>query len=145
MTPNKKLRVACGLAIALFLVGIVVYAASPEKHLPEPVRLVYKSTAGNVIFSHKVHANVPGYGLACQDCHHHPEYAETDFRACGDCHQTPPEGETFPAACYDCHALDEIEGMEVINRGEAFHRQCIQCHTGFGKGPSDCAECHLML
>jgi hypothetical protein len=145
MTPRKELRFAYGLAVILFVVGVVSYAAFPARHPEQPVRMMFHNTAGKVIFDHKTHASDAGYGISCADCHHHPQGDEAANRACGDCHTLPPEGEKVPAACLECHAVDEVEDTEITTRVDAFHTQCIGCHRDFEKGPIGCTRaCHLL-
>jgi class III cytochrome C family protein len=144
MTSKKQLRLAYGLAAIFFIVGIVSYAAFPAKEPENPVRLMFKSAAGNVLFDHKIHSDSSGYGLSCKDCHHHPEEDDADLRACGDCHKLPEKGEAVQKACTDCHDTDEIEGSEMMKRPEAFHAQCIDCHKEVDAGPQDCGLCHFM-
>ena len=143
MTPKRELQLAYGLAIILLILGILTYAAFPAKKPDQPLRLMYKVTAGNVLFDHKTHSTAAGYGLSCQDCHHHPQEEETDFRACIDCHSVPPEGQSFPNTCEDCHAPDEIEDTEITKRSDAFHAQCINCHKDYEAGPQECSLCHM--
>ena len=144
MTSKKELQLAYGLVIVLFVVGVLSYAAFSAKTPDQPVRLMFKSVAGKVLFDHKTHTDDSGYGISCQDCHHHPEEDETDFMACGECHSLPPEGETLSMSCADCHEPDEIEGTEMIKKGDAFHSQCIDCHKANEAGPEECASCHVM-
>lgn len=143
MTSKKQLRLAYGLAAVLLLVGIVSYAAFPAKEPESPVRRMFMSAAGNVLFDHKTHTDIAGYGLSCMDCHHHPE-EDADLRACGDCHRLPEKDEAVPQACTDCHDPDEIEGYEMMKRSDAFHSQCIECHKEADAGPQDCGMCHFM-
>jgi len=152
MTPKKELQVATWLVIILLVVGVIGYAADPIKAPEEPVRIMFKVVAGNVLFDHKIHTSETGYGLACFDCHHHPEDPEDEkeaYRACGDCHQVPPEGETFPQTCSECHELEDIEDIEVTKRSDAFHSQCEECHKDGGIGPAKdedrCTWCHFMM
>jgi hypothetical protein len=146
MTSRKDLQLAYGLAIVLFVVGVVSYAytAFSAKPPEEPVRIMYKSVAGKVLFGHKIHTTVSGYGIACYDCHHHPPEDESALRACGDCHDLPPEKGALPESCLECHATDEIEGTEMLTTGDAFHSQCIGCHNEIEAGPRDCNDCHVL-
>lgn len=146
MSSKKDLQLAFGLAIALSIVGVVCYAYTALSAKPPdvPVRIMYQSAAGKVLFDHKTHTADTGYGFACFDCHHHPEGDEMAIRACGDCHNLPLEKGALPEACYECHDKDEIEGTEMVNRGDAFHTQCIACHKDAGAGPEDCNSCHVL-
>ena len=146
MTSKKDLQLAYGLAIVLFVASVLSYAytAFSAKPPAEPVRIMYKSVAGNVLFSHKVHTSEIGYSVSCYDCHHHPEGDEASLRACGDCHDLPIEKDTFPESCAECHENDEIEGTEMVKKGDAFHNQCIACHQEVGAGPEECSQCHVL-
>ena len=39
---------------------------------------------------------------------------------------------------------EDIEGLEVIKKGDALHKQCIGCHDDAEAGPRECASCHKM-
>jgi hypothetical protein len=132
MTSKKQLLFAYGLAIHLLLVGIVCYAAFPTQAPEEPIRIMYHTNAGKVLFDHYTHSDPSGYGASCYDCHHHP----------GD------DDESSLVACGECHDEDEIEGSEVPGRTDAFHQQCIECHEAFEAGPQsgseNCSACHVL-
>ena len=127
MTSKKSRKLAYGLAIYCLFVGIISYAAFPVNTPETPVRLMYQSIAGNVLFDHTTHSSVPGYGINCSDCHHDLE---------GDDSGTPE-------ACGECHS-SEGDDEDVPKRTDAFHQQCIGCHSDFGAGPEECAACHVM-
>ena len=150
MTPQKELKLAYSLAIALLIVGVLSFAAFPAKTPDEPIRIMYKSVAGKVLFDHKTHAADAGYALACQDCHHHPAEPEDEKEAlvaCGVCHQIPAEGEAFPKSCMECHEEEDIEDAEfTAKRADAYHAQCEGCHQESEIGPVEerCNWCHVM-
>jgi len=127
MFSKKELKLAYGLAICLLAVGAVCYAAFAVTVPDQPLRLMFKTTAGKVLFDHKTHTSESGYG-----------------NACGDCHHTLSEDEYEDAqSCSECHEQDEGD-EEVPKRADAFHRQCIDCHKEFEAGPVECAQCHVM-
>jgi hypothetical protein len=142
MNSKKELRIAYGLALILFIVGVLSYAAFSAKAPEVPIRKMYKTTAGKVLFNHKTHAASSGSGVACQDCHHHPEGDDSAMRACGDCHGADKKAAL--QTCAQCHEGEEIEGTDVMNKTDAFHSQCIKCHKEFEAGPVECSECHVM-
>jgi hypothetical protein len=146
MTSKNELHLAYGLALVLFVVGVLSYAytAFSAKPPEQPIRIMYKSVAGKVLYDHKTHADETGYGFSCFDCHHHPEDDESSWRACGDCHDLPVEKDLYPEACSECHDQDEIEDTEVPKKGDAFHSQCIGCHKEVEAGPEDCNSCHVL-
>ena len=146
MTPKKDARYVFGLAIFFFAVGVCCYAAFPKKTPDTPVRIMFTSIAGKVLFDHKTHLDASGFGLSCFDCHHHPGEGEESLLACRECHDS--RGEQKPAAekevCLQCHGAGEIEDAELLNRGDAFHAQCIDCHRNFGAGAVECSSCHVL-
>jgi len=122
MELKKERTIAYSLLSVLLVVGIVCYAAFPAKTDDEPVRVFFKATSGNVLFSHQEHVSQDGYGYDCVDCHHMWE-----------------EGEGRPEACGECH---EVDGEDPIKRSDAFHQQCTACHEEAGTAPLDCTGCH---
>ena len=52
MTSKKELQYAYRLAILFFVVGVFCYAAFPKKPPDQPIRKMYASIAGNVLFDH---------------------------------------------------------------------------------------------
>ena len=146
MTPKREVQIAYILIVVFFFVGVISYAAFPAKTPDEPIRLMYKTVAGKVLFDHKTHAADSGYGLACGECHHHPEDEEEALVKCGYCHQVPAEGETYPKTCLDCHESEDLEESEVMKQSDAFHSQCESCHQEVEAGPEEdrCNWCHVM-
>ena len=122
MAPKTEQFLALVLAAILLVVGVVCYAAFPQKTPEEPVRLMFKSTAGKILFDHKTHTADAGYGIACDDCHH--EEQEDGSMSCS--------GE-------DCHGPDSDP-----KRGDALHSNCKGCHEDSEAGPVKCAACHVM-
>ncbi len=124
MEVKKERTIAYCLAAVMLVVGVVCYAAFPKKTPEEPIRIMLKSTGGNVLFDHKVHLADSGYGIACEDCHH-------DIENAGD----------KPSPCGKCHKADNAE--EAPKLSDAFHKLCVTCHKE-GGGPVNCAQCHAM-
>jgi hypothetical protein len=148
MTPKKELQIAYGLIIVFFIVGVISYAAFPAKTPDEPIRVMYKTVAGKVLFDHKTHYAESGYGLACKECHHHPEEPENEEDAllkCGYCHQVPAKDKAYPESCLDCHEPEDLEDSEVMKKSDAFHSQCESCHQDVEAGPKEerCTWCHV--
>jgi hypothetical protein len=123
MIAGKEKAVAYGIGIILVVVGVVCYAALPDRMPEQPVRISFKNTAGNVLFDHKMHTSEDGYGYGCMECHHTLEDEAERPTACGECHE--PES-------------DEVK------RSDAFHKQCQGCHDMSGMGPVECAGCHVL-
>jgi len=118
MTSKNEQVLAFVLAGVLFLVGVICYAAFPQEAPDEPVRLMFKTTAGKVLFDHKTHTVDAGYDIPCDDCHH--------------------DGDE-PIACGECHEADSD-----LKRADAIHEQCKGCHEESGAGPVACSACHVM-
>ena len=148
MKLKKELQVAYVMAAVLLMVGIIsyAYAAFSFKAPDQPVRMMFKSVAGNVLFDHKIHTDDGGYGLTCNECHHHPGEEETEAQQCWNCHSVSGELEPLKIYCNECHEPDEYEDSEVTARGDAFHQQCTGCHQEFGSGPGEkeCKLCHVL-
>ena len=126
MALKKEHRFAYVLAVVLLLVGVISYAAFSSKPPERPVRIMFKSIAGKVLFDHKTHTDESGLGLACNDCHHMLEEGDTEAQPCMECHEPQSEDEDVP------------------KRSDAFHQQCIGCHQEFEAGPTECASCHVL-
>ena len=151
MTSEKKLQLAKWITAILLVVGALsyIFTAYARKTQEgsiqhEPVRVLYETAKGKVLFDHKTHTSETKYGLSCIDCHHHPEDEEEAIRSCNFCHLYPAKDEAFHPNCLDCHDREEVEGVETNNQVDSTHSrgECIKCHTEYGKGPIDCEKCH---
>jgi hypothetical protein len=127
MDSKKEKTVAYVVAGILLLVAAVCYAAYPAKAPEQPIRLMLKNIAGNVLFDHKEHTSEKGYGLKCTECHHDMDKEGQKATPCGECHKA-----------------QEGEGMGPL-RSDAFHKQCKGCHEDGGMGPVNCSACHVLL
>ena len=149
MTSNKHRMIMYAVAAMLLIVAVVSYAAFPKAAPEEPLRMVYPTNAGKVLFDHQAHATSRGYGLSCTDCHHLHFGEELEPVSCSLCHHPVRDGKVPPESCLDCHSdAAEFENPETLKRPDAFHTQCIGCHEQFGKGPPSgaegCAKCHVL-
>ena len=126
MTSKRELQVAYGMAIILFVAGVLSYAAFSHATPEQPLRQMFKTSAGKVLFDHKEHLAESGYALDCVDCHHNLEDDEEGDLNCGECHEPGPGDEDLPG------------------RADAFHQQCIGCHEDANAGPKGCNECHVL-
>ena len=120
---------AYGLAVCLLITAVVSYAAFALKEPEEPLRMMFKVTAGDVLFNHKIHAAEEGYALSCEDCHHDVLDGESEE----------------PQRCDACH--DPEEGDEEMPKfSDALHQQCGGCHEDYEAGPAqkECSLCHLL-
>ena len=141
MISKQKMKVVYGLMVYFLVVGVLCYAAFPVSPPEEPMRIMFKVTAGKVLFDHYSHTSESAYGLSCWDCHHNPLGDDEVF-----------DEKAALAPCGECHAADEdatqpveIEDTQIMNRTDAFHAQCINCHQEFeAAGPIECETCHIM-
>lgn len=123
MDARTHRNFAYAVAIALLVVGVILYAAFPKAAPEEPVRILLKNPGGDVFFDHKAHASDGGYGITCIECHH-----------------TWDEGETMPESCTHCH---EPEGEDPVKRADALHMLCRGCHQ-YAAAPVECSGCHMI-
>ena len=129
MGSRRELTWVYAAVACLLLVAVVSYAAFPMKPPREPIRVAFQSIAGKVMFSHDRHLSETGYKLSCDECHH--TLGPTEFDRAG--------------SCTECHPAGEGAGEGgTVGRADALHTQCIDCHLGYGKGPLECAQCHMM-
>lgn len=84
-----------------------------------------KALGTNGTFDHTMHSE--DVGVSCNGCHH-------DLANGND---------QLPQACGSCH-VDGATGYSTISRTDAFHAQCIGCHSAFDVTPQqvDCDGCH---
>ncbi|OEU46894.1 MAG: cytochrome C [Desulfobacterales bacterium S7086C20] len=120
MTSKGEQLFAYGLAAILLIVGVVCYASLAPEPPEEPIRLMFKTSAGKILFDHKIHTVEDGYGLACEDCHHEEQ------------------DESSSCSGEDCHGPDSEP-----TRADAFHTNCKGCHEETGAGPAECSACHM--
>jgi len=125
MNLKPEYKRAYAQAGVLLLIGLFSYVAFSAPAPEEPIRIVFRGSAGKVIFTHQTHAAGTGYGLSCEDCHHTFE----------------EDGEA--QACVGCHDPD-LEDEDIPKQTDAFHQQCIGCHQQIEAGPVACESCHAM-
>ena len=144
MTSEKDVKLVLSVAVVLFIVGVLCYAAFPIKSPEIPNRIQYRSATGHALFQHIEHNT--GYDVECLECHHHhaEDMEENELLACGACHPQEPGKATDPEVCNECHDEEYYEDTEMLGRMDATHDQCKTCHAGIGAGPIECAECHLL-
>ena len=138
MTTKKELQLAYALAGILLVVGILSYYAASFAKPPEPpLRIMYHTVAGRVLFDHKAHFSPGDYGISCQDCHH-------DLRTYGDYSQGEGGKQSIPEAGSKVPDADKVEPEPVFKNGDEAHELCIGCHKEYEAGPVDCQGCHVM-
>jgi len=148
MISEKQLKLGKWITVILLAIGAFSYilsSYSTKAQNNEPVRILYKTPGGKVLFDHKTHTSEMKYGLSCTDCHHHPQDEEEAIRSCNDCHLYPDKATAVHPTCMDCHDQEEVEGVETNKQVDSTHSrgECIKCHQEFGKGPVTCEMCHF--
>ena len=118
--------VLCGLALALTAVPALPRANMTVVH-DEAFRDQQRPPA---VFEHDGHNARAGI-YDCSVCHHVYEDGKKVRHVM-----------SVGQECSDCHGLKESEENGVPLR-EAYHTQCIGCHSDRGKGPLSCGECHV--
>jgi hypothetical protein len=124
MADKIKIILPLIIILALALIGIIGYTAD-ESGLP--VRVLFKTKGGNIIFSHRTH--LEDYGLECVKCHHRIE-----------------EGK--PVLVWDCRACHRAgTDYDSICADRPVHKQCIganciDCHREMGMDEKECGLCH---
>ena len=126
-------RLGCG-GMAITILVLLVFIGSPLRAQPDKMILDDSKVAGRktrpeVTFPHSRHMESD---LSCKDCHHVYKdgknvLEESDLN----------EGNQG-IHCSACHGAKVRPNLQ-----EAFHHQCIGCHTKKSKGPRLCGECHV--
>jgi len=129
MENNRSNQGALLLLVASLLVGVVAFFFHEGKAPPrDPVRIVYESTGGLVIFDHAAHSARAKDN--CMVCHHYD----------GD--------DEVKESCRDCHEAAGIPFLHAYHeKGEDFadddaYQSCMSCHEAGGMDPKNCRGCH---
>ncbi len=140
MSSKKELKLVYALAIVCLIVGVLCYSSLPAKSPESPVRLMFKTVGGNVLFDHQTHS--VDYGLNCKDCHHVNDEGQSDV---------PAEA---PGSCGSCHTADSEHIPVFADNGTFDHEvhsadlglECNECHHNYdeedGGEPQLCSDCH---
>ena len=148
MDLNKEKFIAYCAVVALFVVGVVCYAAFPDKTPEKPVRVMMDTAANatqkKVLFTHQDHATQKTYGLECIDCHH--QWVKAADGSVLYLRNDDSTGEK-PVACRKCHKVEKAEGdnPKQPKLADAIHQRCGGCHddAGHGPGTQNCTGCHV--
>jgi len=103
--------------------------AQPDKIVLDHSKILGGKTRPEVTFPHNRHMESD---LSCKDCHHIYENGKNVLD------ESNLEEGNQGIRCSACH------GPKFrLNLQEAFHNQCIGCHTKKRTGPRFCGECHV--
>ncbi|NWG04870.1 MAG: cytochrome c3 family protein [Syntrophaceae bacterium] len=125
------------ITVLVAVLGIILassLSAQPDKIVFDPLKLFGKSKRPGVTLSHNRHVEA---GLSCKDCHHVYENGQNVLD------EGQLEEGNQGVRCSACHGPKVRIGLE-----QAFHDQCIGCHTRLLKekkktGPRFCGQCHV--
>jgi len=118
---------------AMVVLGVSLAGAQPDQITLDHIQAFGKKQRPPVLFPHNRHMEG---GLSCKDCHHRYEQGKNVLDE-GELEEGKPG-----IRCSECHP-----SKARIKLREAFHRQCIDCHTrtekaGKPSGPRLCGQCH---
>ena len=125
MTDKLKWIIPLIIIFITAIIGIIGYTTDDPSF---PVRVLFKTKGGNVVFTHQEHAR--GYGLDCKKCHH--SFNIENIKSGWNCRY--------------CHSSGAI--YDELCSGQAIHKQCIgancvDCHKEMlGMEEKDCSFCH---
>lgn len=136
MSSKNELKLVYVIAIICLIVGVLCYSSLPAKSPESPVRLMFKTVGGNVLFDHQTHSDA--YGLKCMDCHHASDEATTEAPgSCGSCHK--PDGGNITVFGENASFSHEVHSMDL-------GLSCNDCHHNYyeedGGEPQLCSDCH---
>ena len=137
---EKRFYWITAIAILFFCVGMLGYFLAPAKRSELPSHILLPASAGDVVFSHEAH--YASYKFACRECHHHPDTKDPSFVSCQTCHTATVENTSYLKTCSECHKVAQIRKTPMLNSKDAFHKQCIDCHTTNKVPVTDCSSCH---
>jgi hypothetical protein len=131
-----------------------IRSESPTANLDIPGEVLFESSVGDVLFSHKMH--VEELEVVCAECHHqihaktfdtpHPDYLSSSWSNCQTCHNEDSASSNEYFKCSDCHVSDpDSIADETLSSKVVTHRSCWKCHeSGTGVEASQgCSGCHV--
>jgi len=117
--------------LTIIFIALTVFIGSPLQAQPEKIVLDLSKILGGITrpevnFPHNRHMESD---LSCKDCHHIYENGKNVLD------ESNLEEGNQGIRCSACHGPNKLM--------EAFHHQCIGCHTKKKIGPRFCGECHI--
>jgi hypothetical protein len=130
--------IGCRLSM-ITVAALLVLSNSPAGAQPDKIVLDHSNISGGrtrppVTLPHNRHVEA---GLSCKDCHHIYQNGKNVLD------ESKLEEGNKSIRCSACHGP-----KSRLNLEQAFHNQCIGCHTKYQKekkktGPRYCGECHI--
>jgi len=129
----KRIGTVLFFGILSTAVTLSMLGAQPEQIIINNVEAYNKKQRPPVAFPHETHM---AGDLSCTDCHHRYENGQNVLD------ESELEEGNPDIRCSHCHTQET-----KISLRQAFHRQCIGCHTktekgGENSGPRLCGACH---
>jgi len=130
----KKTWAVFVMISVLTTAAVSLLIAQPEDILIDHGEAYGTKQRPAVAFPHEIHM---AGDLSCTDCHHQYDDKGENVLDESELEEGNPE-----IRCAHCHTQ-----KTRINLRQAFHRQCVGCHTkthtdGKDTGPRLCGECH---
>ncbi len=124
MTIKPRIIIPVFVIIILGIIAVIGYNINGSG---SPIRVLFKTKGGPVIFTHKAHSEE--YVDNCKQCHHSGESGEEpDNWRCRSCHF---QGSDIDSICEDRPPHKECIG-----------EKCITCHEENGMDTDNCGFCH---
>jgi len=125
---KEKNMKTIGCKVLMITVALLlILSGSPLRAQPDKIVLEGK-TRPAVTLPHNRHAEA---GLSCKDCHHIYENGKNILD------ESKLEEGNKHIRCSACHGPKSRLDLQ-----QAFHDQCIGCHTKKKTGPRFCGGCH---
>ena len=121
---NKTIKYLPALIIAIF--AILALIGYTQEESGSPVRVLFKTQGGAVIFGHQTHAS--DYGIECVKCHHKNDLTGENKYDCRFCHRSGTD-------------YDKLCDSRPIHK-QCIGANCIDCHNESGMDTKDCKSCH---
>ncbi|MDY6933889.1 MAG: cytochrome c3 family protein [Spirochaetota bacterium] len=126
MTEKYGEKLALAFIIILAIIGIIGYSLQSSE---SPIRVLFKTKGGAVIFDHRAHLSENEYGIKCIECHHDiDDETKANEKNCRSCHGP---GKECDAICEDAPVHKQCIG-----------NNCIECHNKQGMDAGECSLCH---
>ncbi len=136
-------------AVLLGVLGAAGYL-TPASTEQVPNRFLFENAGGNVVFTHKAHAEE--YGIPCRQCHHESEKPSQNPMACAACHPASFEegfvaehqGTMGEETCSRCHHAELGPKKFDHEAHKGYTSGCLDCHhdPSIEPQPTSCKECH---
>lgn len=149
---QKKYQLITVVTLVLAVIAVAGYAGYLGGVQPkEPIRILYATKGGNVVFSHIAHFR--DYELTCEKCHHESAERTAEPLPCRNCHSqvfdevfAEQHQNNIPGEfCGRCHHQEPGDTKFAhAEHSDEFSDDCTDCHHNedIESEPGNCNECH---